>query len=505
MAKSKKRNRKSKRKQTSSSQSHLKMLPLDTVMVMPYIASLTPYNKGKISPSLVLNGMEDRKYMSPDDIDKIEDAFYEGLYPLLTSAMSSPYLDQSMNVYIDNTDSPNRSYNMDAINKRREFKDKCDMLDFTEYKPCRENSDIFFDAFNRVIESDDPSILWSTRETLNIKINDTTEYLVKRGAYDKENRTIQYEIRAYESVYLVRRRLVKVPSLIVKGNICLLPIAAIEKTMALLQSMYLIKNPTHEPSAAIDMRYTMSNINSVIIKNVKDAISKQYPEIEWDWDKMYLPVFEITEALYTAHIAAHCRKRINAQTIPASFSGMGTDLAEKTLSTAISNLLLGLFRDDENRTMITDKNDNLRPGSAESAYNIMGHMIQKTMLPFACIAVTNGLIADKKMSRPATRTKRSSVTHEIVQTDAVPTERKTRILSDSIKISSVEKPEAPTLEKIIRYSMSEWERAGHFRHYKSGKVVQIKPSVVHRRCVDISKQNTDPSLGTNYIVKNKVD
>lgn len=58
-----------------------------------------------------------------------------------------------------------------------------------------------------------------------------------------------------------------------------------------------------------------------------------------------------------------------------------------------------------------------------------------------------------------------------------------------IKIKSATKPQQPKKSTIIRYKAAAWSVSGHLRHYKSGKVIYIKPYQCHRKGLN---QNTQP-------------
>lgn len=509
MAKSKKRNHKPKRNKPSGTVTakSLRMSQLNLLMLMPYIINLRPYNGGKISSSLILNGITDRKYLTNDDLMTLEQEMYKPLDKLLRTAIASPHLDPALNAQIDDMDNPLSFYSKEAVAAREEFRNKCDVLDFTKYKPSQIDGDVFNDAFNRISGNPDPAYLWSTREYVAIKINESTEYAIKRGKYDKEDRTIEYEIREYDTTYVLDHIPIKAPSIIVKGKASILPISELSKVLSVVLLKQNQNSKQNTSNGAVDIHQTLCAIDNDIISSLKRDLLKSQPDEDHDWNEWYLPTFEIEEVLFGAHISAHCRKQISAADKSQQIGSYPPELSQIMLSKSISNLMLGLYRDDENITKTLDEKGDLAPGSFESAHYIAAYMLQKTMMALACIIVTNGLIMDKKMSRPVSVKKSSAKIYETVERTVeakTTTTRKTRILDDSISISSTERPEAPTVEKIIRYTMSEWGRQGHLRHYKNGRVVEIKPVTVHRKCVDIGKTTkTNTDAGVDYIVKNK--
>ena len=64
-------------------------------------------------------------------------------------------------------------------------------------------------------------------------------------------------------------------------------------------------------------------------------------------------------------------------------------------------------------------------------------------------------------------------------------ERKKQIIRTvgDIKIRSTKIPRLPNEEVVRKYRVAAWNTRGHVRHYKDGKIVYVKPSVHHRKCL----------------------
>lgn len=72
-----------------------------------------------------------------------------------------------------------------------------------------------------------------------------------------------------------------------------------------------------------------------------------------------------------------------------------------------------------------------------------------------------------------------------IAADAIQSDRIIRLVGD-IPVHSTEIPKPPTPATVINYKTPAWTTRGHFRHYKSGKVVYIKETVRRRRCMQSS-------------------
>lgn len=71
-------------------------------------------------------------------------------------------------------------------------------------------------------------------------------------------------------------------------------------------------------------------------------------------------------------------------------------------------------------------------------------------------------------------------------------ERKVRTIGP-VSIRSRSVPHAPTKKSVVKYTMESWNRRGHMRHYKSGKVVYIKPTTPHRHALKNTESKPAPT------------
>lgn len=76
-------------------------------------------------------------------------------------------------------------------------------------------------------------------------------------------------------------------------------------------------------------------------------------------------------------------------------------------------------------------------------------------------------------------------------TDYVPSEDTRRVRNiGNISVKSTAVPKLPTEKTVIRYKVAAWKTRGFIRKYKSGKVVHVKESIHHRKCLE--SKNQDP-------------
>lgn len=71
-------------------------------------------------------------------------------------------------------------------------------------------------------------------------------------------------------------------------------------------------------------------------------------------------------------------------------------------------------------------------------------------------------------------------------------ERKIRTIGP-VSINSRSVPHAPTKKSLTKYTIESWNRRGHMRHYKSGKIVYIKPTTPHRHALKNSESTPAPT------------
>ena len=114
------------------------------------------------------------------------------------------------------------------------------------------------------------------------------------------------------------------------------------------------------------------------------------------------------------------------------------------------------------------------------------------------IVVTNKFIKEKKMSKP-----RKHYNIEACGINfADRPDRKLRVLGEKITIETEECPQIVTIDKIIKYHVTEWERKAHLRHMKDGRVIEIKASQCKRKCAEGHRSNKAKLQSTDYVIKN---
>lgn len=72
---------------------------------------------------------------------------------------------------------------------------------------------------------------------------------------------------------------------------------------------------------------------------------------------------------------------------------------------------------------------------------------------------------------------------EAGEVDKSPAPHVIRTFKSGIVIKSEKAPKLAAREIIRRYTKASWKTIGHLRHYKSGKVSYIRPSIHHRKCL----------------------
>lgn len=340
-----------------------------------------------------------------------------------------------------------------------------DIIDFTEYS---ENNDVLSEAFKIIRNSDDPSLLWATNEYVHIKYNAYTEYIIHRIGYDPDTKETEYEIIGYEDWNLILNNILKIP--VVQIRLKVRP-----NTIGALQAHLDEYRRTHDEK---------DEDNVILDDAAIQAIKTDYllkPENEKPFDDISVYTYNVEKISTALDMYKYMQKINNASNTDEKFKSI--------LKQVIKFTCLDIFSDADN--------PDLPP------VNIVSYLWQKISIAIACIIVTNKFILDKKLSRPVNKSNTHSKTQTVVSDNNMPVSRKTRHLGNNIIISSHSKPEAPSVEKIIRYTMAQWNRREHWRHYKSGKVVMVKSTVSHRRCVDIDNNEITDTPGTNYIIHSK--
>lgn len=106
------------------------------------------------------------------------------------------------------------------------------------------------------------------------------------------------------------------------------------------------------------------------------------------------------------------------------------------------------------------------------------------------IITTNMELGSNKLHtlRSQSSNEKAKVITEVAEEDDKKKKQLIRNVGDSgISIRSVSIPREATYERVVKYKVAAWNTRGHERKLKSGKIVYVKPSVHHRKCL----QKTD--------------
>ena len=336
-----------------------------------------------------------------------------------------------------------------------------DIIDFCEYM--KSEKDPVVSAGYYALKYKDPALLWSQGEYTRIQLTDSISYILHRKNYDEEKKAVTYTGVMYAKRVLVKNVEIE------------FPVISFEITAGI--------------GRICDIN-TTSPFEQEVISFYKDVFEKkavEYDDLHIDVNGLHICSYAVHGTTPIWEITRYFKKYWRQQLSDDKF-GRLTDILVK-LAQEFYNI--------------------------ETESSLYMSLRQHLSIAIACIIVTNGYIIEEKMSKPVpVRKSTANIMHETADVTAtnsdsktVPTHR-TRHLGSDLKITTCERPVRPTVERIIRYTKSEWGRRGFIRHYKSGKTVMIAPVTVHRKCVNI--QNTDDKTkkqqGVKYIIhpdKNK--
>ena len=337
----------------------------------------------------------------------------------------------------------------------------CDILDFTEYDKDKSNRDILkstITALNEMhIDPTDISLLWSTNEYIRIKYTPSIEFALKRMGYNAEKKCIDYMIIVYNHRNFLKNNIVTIPN----------TIATISVDFVAAEDMLNYKSDNKELddiNEASLFSYKTSLLSGIVAADADDTHKYIYPRIR------------VTSVSNENTIDTFIHKIQNI------FKQTEFYVEQKKCNTF--RLIYSY--------MLHDTQCDAKTG------NMIQYQLtcQNLSIAIACIILTNIILQTKALSLPDKPSK-ATIIHTAMKTDAQP-DRKTRHIG-GITITSAKRPSKPTMQKIIRYSMSEWSRRGFMRHYKSGKIVFIEPTTVHRKCVEINGEKK-AKTPTKYIV-----
>lgn len=353
------------------------------------------------------------------------------------------------------------------------FADTADIIDMSQYRP--EGSDMLCDAVN---VKKDIGLLWSPSEYACIKINDALEYRLKRLGYDEKTQTIAYDVCCYEKRILLTDEILTIPSVQAEIHVGLIDRDQAMRDNDKINDTQTMRNDLNRMMLAADQ------FESILTHDTNDT-------------RNLLWYIQPTKMRYDSY--SYGKKFITADFAQRSLSN------DKDSQRIAMNMIRTLNCDTIfiSADDIPDASDDI-DGYGGYVFKAMHCILQKLMIPIASIIMTNVLLRRRRLSRKPLHEKKIIQHTPVFDSDAVQPEiiRTTRRL-DSVIITSNRTPKASSPEKVIQYSKSQWSRNGFLRHYKSGKVVEIKPTTVHRKCVSVDNNAALHSKSTTYIVTNK--
>lgn len=417
------------------------------------------------------NLQDDMSYNSRERV-KLDELFEEKEHSLSALFVTSMQSYMSAHPISDMTND-----NLNIFTDSAAINTTADILDFTQYES---QSNILSDAMTKLRDRNinDLSILWTTQEYVRIKYSKTIEYVVRRLGYDSKKQCIDYEIIEYEN------------RLIYKNIAAVIPVFIADIAVSLCQ----YNNVPVLPETDVEGNIIQDDLNKEMIlwssvQNMQSLI-KSDEFHEYIYPKMILKKTSTIEDV-VKFIKRYVRTIEN--THPDS---KDTTSARYVFEHVFNNVAIDIF-------------DDILPGPDEThdidkSYlkQYTYYLRQKMSISFACIVIANAMLAENKLSNTVEKPAGSMPKHMIAEKNTIINKtdmRKIRHLG-KIRIISEKKPSTPTMQKIIRYSLSEWQRQGFIRHYKNGKTVNIMPTTVHRKCVDANKLSKAEPKSTEYII-----
>lgn len=348
-----------------------------------------------------------------------------------------------------------------------------DIIDLTDYI-----SDVIVDGskscpvgkMTKIInETDfdyDPSWFWSTDEFFDIKISENLLYKARRIMYDDKHHSVRYYFVEYQRFYLNDNVYVTIPTLEFAVQFQIIT--------ADISSLTAKYKPEYQPADMTFDHIDMSafyNANEVC-KAIVNSYQKMYGNICKMVEINSLGAKYISELSY--YVLETCHKIINKQDL-------------NTLRSFLAATQMHIYYSFRNQNTNTIK---------------MYHRARSGGIFSSALFITNKLLKDKKLSKPIKTSHNKAETEIILQN--VP-ERKTRILGDTIKISSESRPTSPDMSKLIKYHTPEWDRKEHLRKLKDGRIIKINASRCLRKCVDMHGAKSKlPKTATDYKIVKEV-
>lgn len=391
----------------------------------------------------------------PDMTEKTREANYASIinkcHASYTSALD---IDQKLNKFDTNSD----------------FDDIADIVDFSQYEPL--SSDILGDAIS---VQKDISLLWSPSEYTCVKFNDALEFRLKRLNYNQNDQTISYLVCCYEKRILFVDQIVELLSFAAE-----IKVGAIDLKQAI--------NDCREEN---DTETVKNDLNRAVTAALRMSLV-----MDGDFNLNIHNKLWFTKVLTMNYdIYPYGKKFISVESTQNSF------LKNKEYQYISTNALKMLDCDMIFPNMRDMPDNDSSSEDGKYVFKSLCYVLQKMMMSIAAIVITNHMLRQRKLSRkPISERIINHVPSDAAENNEQTISRKTRTLG-SITITSNDRPKSLSMERIIRYSASQWNRTGFLRHYKSGKIVEIKPTTVHRRCVDMEQNTSKSTNGTTYIVK----
>lgn len=336
--------------------------------------------------------------------------------------------------------------------------EKFDKIDLRQYVSEKE---LFKEAFHIINEIPDVTMLFSPSETFDIQFTDAMSYRVTRCIYDHINMGVRYCFIEYQKILAADNTVTEIPTYMCVASYDIVHIK---------EQLTAVNEEAPESKAVPIKQYT-----TFPEKDNFDIMVKQAA----DPNNFYAVRVGDMGAKTLMHMLNYVKNN--------------TDVPKIQRKTATEMLLMlinnqyGAYLSDKMAEPDVNRNQKI-------------HYTIAQMVPIAAIIITNYYLRQKALSKPLTDN--TNVLHEAEIILENRPERKTRVLGNTIKITTEKRPVAMTKDKLIKYHTPEWSRKSHLRRLKSGKVVEIKSQTCKRRCVDLSNvTDKRPKPVTDYIVK----
>lgn len=328
-----------------------------------------------------------------------------------------------------------------------------DTIDFKDYV---KSNNIMHEALQHINENPDISTLWSVSPVIDIFINESVSYRVHRVLYDNINNAMRYCIYEYTKFRISDNDIIEIP------------------TMQIVINVDIVK---------------IRNMSEIIGLNTISADSYMSDKMQRNIIETTAKLSENPNEFYTLRIGIMgCDSPLSTERHLELYHSHWAKPTYRNIRDRIREFCFDIYGGNQNGRV-----NLIKEKQAE-------HQIIAPSIVMAAIIVTNKYLKNKKLSKPVT----DNIRHEVEIILENQPERKTRMLGNKIRITSEKRPQAPDTERIIKYHTPSWQRKGYLRRLKSGKLVEVKPSICTRRCVDMTKikSNQEHSV-TDYVIKSE--